>query len=359
MYVKRPHTDTSCVLPSPLTWQTADCFCALLLPCAVCRVPCVVQRLRELKELAASRRAGTDASRIGETVAAPTALVTSSKPLAASASGTARLDTLDASNTTASPRPTSTVPHHLPLHSDVASALPADFFDGEEASEQEQASTVEADAQPAASDATNVNSLPHPTAAPASAGEGELVSAVLDVEQARAMPAEAEAERDKRDTEAAIAFAISLSKQQSLPEPALSTAASPSSPRPASPVPLPAPSIPDALEAFEAELAAAEAELEGSSAEEASRLAGMRRSMDEVEEDDRRQRLDDIKRRVAEAKRKRDERHVQLRAEESEVSHKKRKGAQDSASGRDVAEMEDDSDLMAELDDMFTWRKQR
>ena len=102
-----------------------------------------------------------------------------------------------------------------------------------------------------------------------------------------------------------------------------------------------------------AELAAAEAEAAQSGAEEAARLAKLRRSMDEVEEEERRVRLEDIKRRVAEAKRWRGQQQ-QSAADEYGRSHKRVKTVEIGVE----QEAEDDTDLMTELDGMFTWQRQ-
>ena len=315
-----------------------------------------------MKAIAASRRAAADASKVSDAVFAPTAPAAASSVRSstrAASAVTALVESEPVAESISSPRPTSTVPHQLPLQSDVASALPADFFDAVNASAESSGEPIasdELDPQPTAATSASVNTLPHPIATFAAADEGELVSAELDAVQVRVRQAVEKAARERRDTEAAIAFAVSLSKQQSQPMPAATRPATDS--RPASPVPVSASSIPDALAAFEAELAAAEAETAESSAEEASRLATMRRSMDEAVEDDRRQRLDDIKRRVAEGKRRRDEEALQTRADKCEAQEKRRR-AEPGVSRREAAETGDDGDLLAELDDMFTWRKQR
>ena len=81
----------------------------------------------------------------------------------------------------------------------------------------------------------------------------------------------------------------------------------------------------------------------------------MRRDVDESEEDDRKQRLDDIKQRVAEAKRKREEQQQQ-RAEATATKKQRKRSEQDGGghvAKQDTDEADDNIDLMAELDGMF------
>ena len=360
---------------------------ALLTHCGLlrCAVRCYSQRVRELRELAASKKAEADASRASHADAAaaiahqpvePPSDVTQPHESAEHVA----TDALAGSEQT-SQRPTSLAPHRLPLHTAAVLALPADFFDAD-TSEEPRGSAEQQPTHPATTtdsatkqlfsaerDSTStVTAIQHPTASLPQAGEGEQLSALLDAEHERSQEAQADAERERLDTEAAIALAVALSQQQSQPAPQTtpptSSSVVSSSARPASPVPAPgiaAVLVPDALEAFEAELAVAEAEAKERSTEEEGRLARMRRDMEQGEDDDRKQRLDSIKQRVAEAKRKRTLLQQQRPPAEGGDTAKQSRPKKRKAETADRLSVEDtgnDNDLMAELDGMFDWRRQ-
>jgi len=326
--------------------------------------------VRELKELAARRKAEAESTKVATQAgfsSLPPADATQSAPPAERA----QADSLAVPETAVSPRPTSPAPHHLAVHVAAASALPADFFDAGETTDSSNSveeSTAAASQQLSAEAAVDSSGVQHPTAMQPEAGEGQQLSALIDDDRHQSDEAEAEAERERLETEAAIALAIAMSKQQSQHSQTITSSSSATvtstTSRPASPLPVPvvltaAASLPDALEAFEAELAVAEEEARVRSKEEEGRLARMRRDVDEIEDEERKQRLEDIKQRVAEAKRKREEQQQQqTTVEEGALSSKKRKTSKQTIAAS-VQEEEEDGDLMTELDGMFDWRRQQ